>query len=51
MAQRSFELNQKDIEEFKVLYEKYYTVELNNSQAKMLAQHLIAFMAFITYKQ
>ena len=47
MTQPYFELEQKDIEEFKVLYKKYYDIELSDMHAKMLAHHLIAFMSFI----
>jgi hypothetical protein len=42
-----FELTQKDIDEFKVLYKKYYDIELSDMHAQMLARHLIAFMAFV----
>lgn len=47
MTQQYFELEQKDIEEFKVLYKKYYGIELNDMHAKVLAHHLIAFMSFV----
>ena len=51
MAQHYFELEQKDIDEFKVLYMKHYGIELDDLHAKMLAHHLIAFMSFILLEQ
>jgi hypothetical protein len=47
MTQQYFELKQKDIDEFKVLYKKHYDIELSDMHAKMLAHHLIAFMSFV----
>ena len=50
MAQQYFELKEKDIEEFKVLYKKHYDIELDDIHAKMLAHHLIAFISFVLLK-
>ena len=50
MTKPYFELEQKDIEEFKVLYKKYYSIDISDMHAKILAHHLIAFMSFIIIK-
>ena len=42
-----FELQQEDINQFKVLYQKYYGIELNDHHAELLAVHVISFMAFL----
>jgi len=42
-----FELKQKDIEEFKKLYLKHFGIELSDTNAQLLAHHLIAFVSFV----
>ena len=49
MAKHYFELAQTDIDQFKVLYKKHYGIELDTSQASLLAHHLIAFVSFILH--
>ncbi|GAB5417022.1 MAG: hypothetical protein Crog4KO_18890 [Crocinitomicaceae bacterium] len=50
MKTHFFNLTQKDIEEFKVLYEKYCGEIPEDEHASMVANQLIAFMSYILYE-